>query len=212
MSATYFYMAFTTKVKIPEENIILGIIALYFVCNCFIYSNLGFLSITVISNVASSYLIICYAGTKSVLRYLYLKDRENYYKALIRYCLVSAIYVLILLTCNQLAVEYRNNFYVILPKAFIPFYTGIIFYYSIKYKKNITGMFLLNLNVYAFVVSLYEWVDFGVYLNDMKFYSNWGDIYVDRTYKFDAAWLIISSILWLFVPRIIHMVKNNNKG
>jgi hypothetical protein len=210
MSITYFYVLIINKIKITEESVILGIFAILYIANCFIYSGLGFISIVVINNVVNCYLVIGYAGTKSALRYLYRNDKKNFNNLFYPYCIISAVFISTLIICNQLAIEYSENFFVMLPKGLIPFYTGLILFYTVKFPPVITGKTLLNLNIFSFFISLYEEVDFIIYLSNMKYYNTWNIYYVDKTFLFDIIWLTTGAILWLFLPRIIY-VYNQRK-
>lgn len=207
MSVTYFYISFNNKTNIPEEHIIIGIPCILLVSLCFVLSNMGFLYLGVIIIVCITYMAICYAGTKSVLRNLYKLKSPDFYRLRNAYMLLTTGFGIIILSCAIMAISFKSNLFVIMPKAFIPVYTGLLLYYTIKYKKSEMKKFIFNFNIFTFAISIYEWMDFIVYLSDMKFYSFWNEYYYDRTQFIDTIWLISTSIGFVFIPRIIFNLK-----
>lgn len=218
ISLSLIYMYFTlskgTEIFIPEENIIVCIFAVYFVCMCFIYSNLGFISLLAVNNVVNTYLILGYAGIKTNLRYLFNKDNKNTFINNLRsYCITTALFIIIILICNFIAIQDKSNFFIMLPKLLLPFYTFYLLFQTLRipnnYKEinNAFSISLLNLNYYTFFISLYELGDWFIYITNMKYYNTWEGYYNDPTHIFDIFWIVIISILWVFIPRIIYLKK-----
>jgi hypothetical protein len=225
--ACIYILYYVKKEYVKEEHLSASLIMCFLINCCLILGPTEFMRPTIFIIVFLCYYMGIHLGWKPIYRLINKFYGENSKNEKILNKFVSYNFLIFSSTITVLlilGIVLKSNLALMLIKLIFPIFTltniiyafyffnshakEILINYELKYK----DIFLINYMTAAFLVSLYEPIDFIVFIKNYDYYKEWGKIYIDITQNFDYAWLVFIMSIIIIIPKTYDsFIKNKFK-
>jgi hypothetical protein len=207
----YIYVSLKLTGDISEENIIVVVLGGISTAFCYLYANTNFINVPAKYPDIITYVILCYAGTKSTLKYLFYFNKKAFHELVLKYIFITGIYLILEFIINSIAINLQNNLLLSIDKIIIPIYSltmfsmNMTFYY--RSKALDAKVFVTNYCLPSLLISIYEIPDIIEIITNYYKYEIWGNYYISPFSAYNKFWMIFVVTTVIITPRLFYMIE-----